>query len=1196
MIPIESVQIHAILQPADHGFLIAFNGGPRSVVIMRRVAFIMGLGVIACGPSFYQAPPALGSYPERLATKPWTLLLKEAAPRDPALPAAEAQDATCRNLPAALTALEPNARLAELDRLLKINRDGDYSQARANLLWELRELAADDALFQTAAPYLAWRVHQPAPLPPRPPAERPWNLEPAEFAALTLAYLNRIDDLTAEFDRAIAAAPAVLLPHWQVQRGAFLFRIGRFADARLVLDAVFENATPEAPKPRELAARIMAARCLIEESRQRAGQPPSAERDADVAALQDDASTRLEQLIASGRTRPHPYLPDAHGWLGAIAADRGELGAAVAHQLDRLEAQPTREITRTVLRECDALFARLLERKSDPEFPAWLSPVHDFDAAKVARHPLVARLFVQHAIDPAAAVSLPLYSENESGDRGTIDFLNQRILRPQPFVQSALAALGGELLKHQPALDATTLTLLAWAATEADEHEQALALLDQIPDAKPGDEALHARATVLKRLGRHAEAVAAYDRLAADHPASPLVNDLPFQRAIEQFRAGAVVDAIVSLDAIKAAETARQEQELRDQQADKKPPTDSSEARPNLQPEHHLIQWLDTLVQFAPLKELAAAVAKLPPAPSPNGSALESADLPLREQLRGILRCRALAAGDFALAKRTLSTTPLPAREEWLGNRYWFTEALHLDAAKWAQRVAPLETLTAELAAATQPAERARLHLAIARHWLTHRGFLTLPATGACYYANSEEDSQDLLRRRNALQLGFSGTAVTAELDQRDEATHALAHALAAAATDNPDPASAAAALELANECLFRRAEFSHYQKSRALETGTTRLSRDLYEQLRQRYPASAEARRAVYHVFTPLAAPWMPGDYNPSNCLSAMLATLEGPLHDEAGAEVLAAREAAQAQIIKLPSEFENPKPGTRFKDLQRSLHAAKARLVTLRAATDPDWQDPVLDAINRMDDLAAAASLPDITLADYIAYATGHHENLPPEFKSLLDFRARLSPKVDENGEEQGPTNDTIGGWREFLETYPGSPKLEAASLRLTRLLARQYRGSLRVQAFHFPEAPIPNGYKHIVVERPLPAPHPELVIDAINDHEARYSTGRYQDDLDLLRAGALADAGEPARAMEILERLLANPTQRDLHGVAVLTFGELALRLLDPGQRPQIVAALQRRPSAVALLKRLVNGDTCLARLAPLWPWLNAAVTAE
>lgn len=1172
---------------------------------MRRAIYVFILGSIACGPFFYQAPPSLGSYPERLPAKRWAQVFKEAAPPDPALPKADELNKLCGDLPKTLAALDANGRLAELDRLLKLNRDGDYSSARANLLWELRELAADDDTFAAAAPYIAWRARPAVKLPPTPPADLPWNMEKEDWQTMKDVYARQLGESMAALDRELEAASPALQPNWRVQRGAFLFGVGKFAEAAADFTAVLppepdpsepaDEASPANPPPakltgRQLAATIMLARCEIEESRQLGGGPAVLEGEeipADVKInprvpeLRAAAESRLKLLIDLGRRQPHPYVADAYGWLAAIAADSGQLGKAVEHQLDRLETQPTREITRTVLRECDRLFAQVIEREAGPDRGyseyTWES---QFNAARIARQPLVARLFVQHAIDPAAELALPLLGDNDSGDRFTIDFLKQRILRPRPFIGYALRSLGRELLARGTRLDEVTLTLLAWAATEGGEHEQALALLERLQGEMPSDEALHARATVLRRLGRHADAVVVYDRLAAAYPDSPLVNDLPFQRAITLFRAGRQGQALAAFANLRVAAVA--EEKARWQKpADGADPTatDAAEpppAWPNLQPEHHLIQWLDTLARFAPLQELVAAVAVLPQ------------DHPLTEELRSVLRSRAIAVGDFALARRHLSPGAEPDRDPWEGDRYQFNRAAHLDAAKWEQRIAPLERLTVELAAAKDPSGQSRLHLALARHWFAHRGFITLPATGACYYANSQEESQDLLRRRNGLELGFSRTTVEAHLDRQDEATHALEHALAAAASG--DPAIAAPALELANDCLFRRAEFSLYQQSRALETQAGRQSQDLYQQLRSRFPATPEARRAVYHVFAPPGGPWMPGDYHSSNCVRAMVAAFDQAALRELW-EPNEAAEALRAEIEKLPTRFDNPQPGTKLKDLRRDLLAAQRRLDQLRASTDPDSQDEVLAAISRLDDLAAAASLSDITLAEFADFANGRHDRLPLQFKSLLDFRERLKPVKDENGDEQGPVNDTIAGWREFLDTYPDSPKREAASLRLTRLIARQYRGSILVRAFHFPEAPIRHGYKRIAADRPQPN-NPELVLEAIRDHQANHSTGRYQDDVDLLRAGALIDAGDPGHALQLLEKVLANPAQRDLHPVALLNLGEIAQELLDPAKRAKTAAALRRHPAALDILKRLIHGDTCLARLAPLLPWLEQA----
>jgi hypothetical protein len=1167
---------------------------------MRRTIYIFVFGSLACGPMFYQAPPPLGTYPERLPAKRWAQLFKEAAPIDPALPAGDALDEQCRDLPKTLATLDAKGRLAELDRLLKLNRDGDYSSARANLLWELRELAADDTTFEAAESYIAWRTQPQPKAPEPPPADCPWDMEKEEWTALKVAFANHINERLANFTRELDAAMPRLKPNWRLQRGAFLFHSGRFADAAADFAAVLpsepelpetaDDADPAATPPpvltgRQPAAAIMLARCEIELSRALGGGPAVQEGEEfpdnpklnpQVPELRLAATTRLLRLIEQGKTHPHPYVADAHGWLAAIAADGGELGRAVEHQLDRLEAQPTREITRTVLRECDALFAKIIAVNAGPdrgESEYEWEP--QFNAARIARHPLVARLFVQHAIDPAANLELPLLGDNDSGDRYTIDFLKQRILLPRPFIGYAMRSLGRELLARKTRLDPVTLTLVAWSSTEAGEHEQALALLDQIRVEPPSDETLQARATVLRRMGRHAEAVAVLDQLASLYPTSPLANNLAFQRAIGLFRAGRSGDAITAFARQHlhdtAAEKARWQESTGEDEHSGKP---AAPSWPRLEPEYHLIQWLDTLVRFAPLADLATAITALPK------------DEPLTEELRSVLRSRALASGDFALARNHLSPGEKPSREEWEGARYQFDEAAHLDAEKWEQRITPLEKLTAGLAAAKDPAARERLHLALARHWFAHRGMITLPATGACYYANSQEESQDLLRRRNALELGFSRASVEAALDRTDEATHALEHALAAARSE--DPAVAAPALELANLCLFRRAEFSIYQKSRALETRSSNLSRDIHDQLRQRFPNTTEARRAVHHVFTPAAGRWMPGDYTSANSVRAMLEVFDHRPHRDPWDPDEAA-EALHAEIAKLPARFDNPPPGTKLKDLRRDLLNAKRQLDKLRPATDPDAQEEVLAAIDRLDDLAAAASLPDITVAEFADYANGRHDSLPPQFKSLLDFRERLKILKDENDNDQGPANDTIAGWREFLETYPDSPKREAASLRLTRLIARQYRGAILVRAFHFPDAPIPNGYKHIAPDRPQPN-RPEVVLDAILNHQSNHSTGRYQDDIDLLRAGALTDSGNPSEALMLLEKILANPAQRDLHPVALLNLGEIALDLLEPAKRLPAATALRTHPASMALVKRLILGDTCLSRLQPLLPWLE------
>ena len=102
---------------------------------MRRAFPLLLLLLIACGPFFYQAPPSIGNYPERIAAKRWQALAREAELAEPALPEA----------PQRVSPSTPAQRIAEIDHELAANRRGPYSARRANFLHEQRELAANDA-------------------------------------------------------------------------------------------------------------------------------------------------------------------------------------------------------------------------------------------------------------------------------------------------------------------------------------------------------------------------------------------------------------------------------------------------------------------------------------------------------------------------------------------------------------------------------------------------------------------------------------------------------------------------------------------------------------------------------------------------------------------------------------------------------------------------------------------------------------------------------------------------------------------------------------------------------------------------------------------------------------------------------------------------------------------------------------------
>jgi TolA-binding protein len=1110
---------------------------------MRRFHLAFLIPLIACGPFFYQAPPSLGSYPERIATKRWQHIFTEVAPLNPALPTAPVLDDACKKLVESLASFDQVGRLLEISRLLAENRDGPYSSRRANFLHELWEFAADPVLLDRAKPYLDWRENHDVPLPGAPPKQRPWDLTEEQYDSICQNYETQFKERLAEFDQQIARADAPLLPYWKVRRGAFLFDAKNFPEAAKEFSSVIDSF-PE--HPRAEAARLMLSRCKLEQSRELRKQATienPATNDKEIARLLGEAEVTLNEFITA-----HPkgrFTGDAEGWLGAIAFDQGQLGLAVRHQLARLDLQPTREVTRTVLRECDRIFEELLESQKPGESDGWLDPVAEFDAAAVAKHPAVARLFVQHAIDPAAQFSLPLYWDEDSGDRRTIDFFKRRILNPQPFVRAALSALGKEMLAAETKPDATTLTLLAWAATEEGENDQALALLDQIKAPEISDEALQARGIVLQRMDRHAEAVVAFDELSKSYPDSPLSSDLPYRRSLSLYKSGQAGRAIVEM--LPLAYPSRP--------ADDGTPSDSD--APALHPNSQIMQWLDLLVQFAPIEQLETGL-------------LGTNNDNYRNLLQNAIRSRALAAHRFDLAEKHLTDLASGPDEQADSDYYLSQFGSGMTRIDWDQRVAPLAALYTKLANSRTATGQAEIHLAIARFWMEQRGKLTLPAMLLCDFSASEREKLDLLRRKNALELGIPRELIHQELDHRDEATHALEHALAASASQ--DPAIAAPTLEFANQCLFRRSEFSLYQRSRAMETDAGSLSKKIDAQLHERFPQSKETKRSVVFSYGPDGGQWMPGDYSPDNSVTAMVNTLFGKPPYSYGDDGALAK-----KLNDIISPIENPAPEITIAEILNQLDEAGQKLAGIRRETNPGDIDSIVQAINTLDDLKAAASLPNISAGDFHHYATGEHDSLPPAFKSLVEFPNPLA-------------DDAPAQLNAYLENYPNSPKAEAASFIMTRLIARKYRSHLQISGFPFPDAPILDGYKQVEVIRENPEINPSEVLAAIDAHEARFPKGRYRDDLNLLRAGALTDAGNFQDSLALLDSILGNPEQTDLHSIAALEFMDIAQRLLDPAQRIGVAEAMRQSPGGMKRLKLLVKGDTFLARLKPMMPWLE------
>ncbi len=1128
---------------------------------MKRRVLILTPLLLACGPWFYNAPPPLEKYPQRIPGKGWKELFQEARPR--------AEDAAtsleliegCTTLNGALPGLGVNERFAKIDTLLTRNREGNFNARVATYLHELRELAATDAGLAGAKEYLADRAAQlkSGSRWGSPQPERDWSETDEEYKQTLDDYEERQASLrnwAERAERGVREAPAALQPYYQVQHAGFLFLKGNYPLAEDKFRAVAENYPDH---PRAEVARFMIGRALLARAQRELKDDEDPQHGAEHCQAAAAAFQSYLESYPEGR-----FVPDAHGWISAAKLAEGDYGKAIEEQLQRLSIRPSREAFRSVLRECDAIFAEIFEYPDTTSGAEELVETMPWD--QMAAQPEVARLFVFQALDPVAREELN-QGENFSSDRRTLDFLHRRIIAPRPFAKNALARLGEAVVRrHQGAPDALTLTILGWSSLLEDEPGQALALFDRVAKEAATEDLLQGRAVALAGLGRYREAADTYDHLVSGYPDSTLADSCAFDRAIARFRGGEAGAAFLDLYAQTNG-------------PDGYSPNPSSLAK--LHPEYEARQWLDAIVQFGDLDSLAKPLAGLPP------------DDPATFFLRAAVRGRAIGAHRFDLALQALDPAIIekrrgdddPYEEDAVGN--WLVpERLRMDRAKWDRRVAPLAEAYKKLQAGG--GKDAALELEIARLWQKQRGELCLPLQQLFACAGSEDEKLDLLRRHNGRFLGLSAATVEEQLDSRDELEHALPLYLAAA-EHSQDSAVAAPALEAANDALFRLAEFSHYRAARAEETGANALSAKLVKRLREDFPTTAEAARAVPWNFVPptLLGRWMPGDYSASNSAYQLIESLEYPGPDPEH------------------HEFEWTLESLTEKD-DRDMAAIHQQIGEWRedfAKHRTGMEEEMLVRLgDDLEDLYAASSLPDVTPDLFRKYvpirqfrtivqaAEGEWQPLAP----CLDFLDRIRQVDDSNGWPR-LNNDTLQSWQEYLAKYPDGPKTEAAQLRLLRWKVRGLSPIPQIRAFHFPESPIMNGYKRLTPAAKADEGEVKALGEELAAYEKRFPAGRYAADIRLLR-GALANLrGDYPASLAAFTATLDDPAHPELRMDAALRFAEVGLRLLDKDERVAVAAAFHKTPAAMPYLRKMVKGDTCLYRLHPLMPWLEGMVAS-
>ena len=1123
--------------------------------------------VLACGGSFYEAPPTLDLYPERLPGKSMRVILRETQPPVANPAGFEQLLEEIRQIGLNFTVFPRKELVRRIERGLSRNREGEYRKRFANCLYDFRDLLSQPGIpAAEIKQYCQWRLDAMEwdnGLFSRPPkGEADWSEE--RLAAEQASWEERQEKTTADLMGADEKASPGLKPHWQILIGAWAFN-HRDWDAAA---RSFERIGVETPRhPRAEVALLMLARVRIEQWRAaktkadwNGGRGEQAETE-ELRKLYKTAEDALDAYLAvypKGR-----FAIDIPGWKGGLARESGWWAQAISLFLQQTDTKGHPEVVRGALKQCEVCLEQIenqwLENSSN-------DPVSVLPIAEIAKRPLAAMALVYHFLDSRDQnTRRALFGADP--DLGESDHdLIRPVLQLRRIGRVILPALARAVVANKANYEGRVwrpkyLAVLAWAASQSGSHQEAVRICELAgPLLSDSDDLLFARAVALQRSGELAEAILGYQKLKNVFPQSPLTAEVDFRIATalrDQHQAGF---AVVDFMQIDAGQETRAQSILAELQngVQQRGGGVLPEEPTYLHERAEVQQWIDVLLKFSPLKELEAALSKSLPA--------ERA-----ERVRNVLKMRYLAQENFIEA----------ARFEQTG------ENVGLE----------LKNLTEELRAAPTPQLRAEKALALAEAWASQRGNLCLPLAeeGGDVFSSDLYQSWRV-RLQNAQTAGHTPEAASAEMEGWDEQRHAFAYYIRAADAW-PGSTLAAHALWRANESLRQIAELSPWGMARAFETKVSTQSRQLHERLLKECPNSQEAKqKSVWWSFAPaLETKWMPADRG-NHAVEVAIGKVFSPsipaLDDyESNRGLDAFRErlkqlGAQAKTLEVSA-------------LKAELAAIRKEFLPTHTSANYSW------VINHIDDLSLFLQEPGLTPSSRERYfqvrlsesAPNLNDSETQPYRDYLTFIALVR--------ERGPINPTTGEesrrpmserMAQFLKEFPRSKKREAALARWSISTIREYLGHTGVVSSTWPEAPKLRGYKTIEPSgrRECTA---KMLHSALDRYEKEFPKGRYQAEMRLWRAAVhLADAKwQPA--LNGLVATLDDPTHLDLHLDAALHLADLYLRLIDePASRADLISAIASNPGSQKRLFDFMRSDTLGARLAVFEGFLREHFTAQ
>lgn len=1012
----------------------------------------------------------------------------------------------------------------------------------------------------------------------------------------------RLSATVEELAPRVAAAKGLIKANWLCACGAIQFSDGDRTNCQSWFDRVIE----EFPKsPRAEMAMFLNARCLFSASR----------------AEKADANSRKAAITAFENFRKHyprgRLDADALGWLGALAYDSENYLKALDLYIAQAETPGHPETLPTAIYSCEKSLARVASK-----------PGGEAAFALIARHPRIAMAFTYLVLSAPEADNYNGKWDNPADVRKW-----RRTLLPRIATAVAKQKDAYKSSDWQPRY----LAMLVQAASGSGDQAQALRLSQIAPDQlKRSDDLLFARGITLQRAGKTSEAIDAFQAFLKAFPKSPMQPGVRVRLALalqDNHQAGQAIAVLYQLlpkpepettpapspSPVKAKEGDESDDKKSDAEvADEKEPSPNelgtrftegevypisetdwkmteSSVYPNLSgaDEDQIGQLIDTLFNFSPLPELAAAL---------DNPVLTEAN---RAEMRAILAERYLAAENFVEAEKFIT---VPAVRT-LVNR--------------------LQKLTSDTGGSAP--EKAERMVQLGDTWAGARGQLLRTPLGTRIHVSSSSTLDGLTRRDNGAALHLPGAED--QLDDRDELHHASRWWMRAARLVPSTPTAARARLK-ALETLPQVARASHYAETRAREIKLEAVSREIYDKLRSESPKSPEAQRFAAYWSVPPAtkaeadSSWAPPDvtsyYWPDTCTDEASSHGYPFSDDEAFQQLVPARE----QGLEVPAEII-----TRVRALRGTAAAMEpVELLKEVTALSKDLRASATGAedaggINCMEDLAQFLSEPGVTREAQDIYVnlrldllhraraavldpgmsgTDSDETVSAEidaaqknplFKSLGDYldicrmalvsgaRSDVATDIKDPKDAEHPVTyisrdhaEMEKMAREFLQKYPHSQKKEAALFVLARSVY-----ALSCPFINCIGIPLPGTQPVDDVVEVAQKPYtrepfqPERVMKALDDYDHAFPNGRYAMDVRNLRAATFWRMGRWDKALDLTLAQISDKTHPELFAEGTLRLANIFAELANVEHRPDVMAAIQARPATIPFLQAYTAAAT-------------------